>query len=130
MLYAIKQEAGKRSPRGRGDGSNVNVDGKGNVPVDITANVTRDLLQQIEKSGGEVIYYHENFDAIRVNVPLPALERIAESADVRNIRPADRARTNRATPPNAKGGSTPPSSGGAAPPASKSALLEGRRRDD
>lgn len=121
LLYAIKQNAGEAiTSEVESLEIDAGVDAKGNVRVDITAEVTKQLLQQIEKSGGEVIYHNENFNAIRANIPLRELEKIAESADVRNIRPADRARTNRATPPDSGDGPAPPGPGGATTPASKS----------
>lgn len=59
------------------------------VLVDIKANVTAPLLQQIEAMGGTIINKFPKFQAIRAQVPVAQLENLAESSDVISIRSAD-----------------------------------------
>ena len=59
------------------------------VLVDIKANVTAPLLQQIEGMGGTIINKFPKFQSIRAQVPVAQLENIAESSDVISIRSAD-----------------------------------------
>lgn len=65
----------------------------GLVHVDITADVSENLLAAIAAAGGRVESSHAQYQAIRAWMPLLACERIAERPDVRFIRPASRART-------------------------------------
>lgn len=59
------------------------------VLVDIKANVTAQLLQQIEAMGGTIINKFPKSQAIRAQVPVAQLENLAESSDVISIRSAD-----------------------------------------
>ena len=60
----------------------------GRIAVDIDANVTDDLLQQIRQAGGEVVTSVPGFHSIHALVPLDALESLAGSTDVNFIRRA------------------------------------------
>ena len=71
------------------------IDSNGSVLVDISAQVTPELLASIKTLGGEVLSSYEEFKAIQARVPLESLEAIAESEDVKWIGPADQAMTNR-----------------------------------
>ena len=62
----------------------------GRVLLDVAATVDPALLAEVESQGGLVISSHPRFDALRVRLPLSAVEAIASKAAVRFVRPADR----------------------------------------
>ena len=68
--------------------TNVRVDSQGTVLVDIKANVTSSLLQQIVAGGGQVVNSFAQFRAIRARLPLSEVELLASSPDVQFIQPA------------------------------------------
>ncbi|HEY6122908.1 MAG TPA: hypothetical protein VIV66_23335, partial [Pyrinomonadaceae bacterium] len=95
LLYAAKQNRGEAITADLSTLEvNVNVDEKGFVPVDIQANLTRELLKSIVKLGGEIVFSSQQFHSVTARLPLSALEQIAASEDVKFIYPADRARTH------------------------------------
>lgn len=61
----------------------------GTVSVDIKATVTDTLLKRIEALGGIVMSSFPQYQAIRARIPATRLEALADSPDVRFIRPAD-----------------------------------------
>ena len=65
------------------------------VTVDIRADVTPALLARIRALGGTVINSVPKYRAIRAELPLNALERLAALDAVRTIRPADEAVTRK-----------------------------------
>ena len=65
------------------------------VTVDIRADVTPALLARIRALGGTVINSVPKYRAIRAELPLNALERLAALAAVQTIRPADEAVTRK-----------------------------------
>ena len=65
------------------------------VPVDIRADITPAVLVRIRALGGRVINSVPKYRAIRAELPLTALERLAELAEVHFIRPADEAAPSR-----------------------------------
>ena len=67
--------------------------GDGGVLVDITADVTPELLQQITDAGGTVQSSFPALRAIRASLPLDQIEGVAASSAVQTIRPADIAYT-------------------------------------
>lgn len=73
---------------------NVNIGEDGLVPVDIKATVSRDLLDNITKAGGQIIFFSKEFRTINARVPATALETIAAADAVQFIYPADRAITH------------------------------------
>ena len=90
LLYAAKQNRGEKLTNDVTTLEvNVDADEKGFVPVDIQANVTRDLLKLIVKLGGEIIFSSSKFNSVTARVPMQALEQIAASEDVKFIYPAD-----------------------------------------
>ncbi|HUB87008.1 MAG TPA: S8 family serine peptidase [Verrucomicrobiae bacterium] len=56
------------------------------VAVDIDANVTDDLLNQIRQAGGEVVASVPRFHSVRALVPLDALESLASLPEVNSIK--------------------------------------------
>ena len=75
----------------------VDVDRQGAVLVDIRADVTDALLQQIEAVGGTTVNRQDAYRSVRARVPLDQLERLAELPEVGFIKPADLATTNQAS---------------------------------
>ena len=65
------------------------------VTVDIRADVTPAVLAHIRALGGTVINSVPKYRAIRAELPLNALERLAALAAVQTIRPADEAVTRK-----------------------------------
>ena len=72
-------------------GAKIQADGR--VLVDLKANVTEQLLQNIRDAGGEIVSSHPQFHAVRALVPLAQIEILAASPDVNFIRPADECET-------------------------------------
>jgi hypothetical protein len=62
--------------------------------VDITAEVTADVLHEILALGGEVVNSVAQYRAIRARLPIHQLEALAELPEVDSIRPADQAMTH------------------------------------
>ena len=60
----------------------------GYAEVDITADVTDDLLKQISAAGGKVISSHPDSHAIRASLPVSQMEALASLPSVRFIKPA------------------------------------------
>ena len=63
------------------------------VMVDIRADVTSAVLTRIRELGGTVINSVPKYQAIRAQIPLRAVVRLAALDEIRTIRPADEART-------------------------------------
>ena len=72
----------------------VQPDLSGLTRVDISANVSDDLLNQIAALGGSVAFASAQDRMIHATVPLTSLETLAASADVLQIAPTSQARTN------------------------------------
>ncbi len=75
--------------------SSVEIAPDGTTLVDIKADVTADLLSQIEGLGGLIVNSFPQYNAIRARLPLDGLDTLAESPNVGFIRPADQAITNK-----------------------------------
>jgi Subtilase family len=97
ILAAIKASRGEpialNAPAVQPD---VKIDPDGRLLVDIDANVTDQLLKQIEEAGGEVVNSFEQYNAIRARIPLAQAEGLAGSEDVKFINRAAEAKTRRA----------------------------------
>ncbi|HUP03942.1 MAG TPA: hypothetical protein VMU19_08135, partial [Bryobacteraceae bacterium] len=76
----------------------VRPDSRNFVEVDIRATVTSDLLSFIRSLGGEVSTSLPEYRALRARLPLLSVERVAERAEVLQIRPAAQALVNAAGP--------------------------------
>jgi hypothetical protein len=93
LLYALYERRGERARRGTPE-SDVEVDERGRVLVDIRARVSRGLLARVRRLGGEVISTSESYNTIMARFPLERLETLAARGDVRFIGPAAKATTN------------------------------------
>ena len=63
------------------------------VTVDLRAEVTPEVLERIRELGGRVLSSFERYRAIRAELPLSEVERLAAHDAVRSIRTADKAAT-------------------------------------
>jgi hypothetical protein len=101
LLYAAKRERGQPIALGvlvtRGA---VERGADGLVAIDIRADVTSEVLERIEASGGVVVNSVPGLRSVRARLPLDRLEAIAALSEVASIGPADEAMTHRrhATP--------------------------------
>jgi nitrate reductase NapAB chaperone NapD len=68
--------------------ANVNADAKGNLLVDISADVTDELLNKMKKLGANIIYPSKEYHTIRATVNLLTVEEIAQCSEVKFIAPA------------------------------------------
>ena len=94
LLQAIREKAGGKMAEGTFlDPVDVKADLQGNLAVDITADVTPDLLNRIIALGGTIIYPSELYHSIRATINLSMVETIAGYADVKFIGPAIEATT-------------------------------------
>jgi Subtilase family len=88
VLYTARMLAGKAAAPGiAAMDTGVDVDDANNLIVDITANVTGPLLQQLNAAGALVWYSNARFRSIRAVVPSTQIENIASSPDVIFIAP-------------------------------------------
>ncbi|MCY4564372.1 MAG: Ig-like domain-containing protein, partial [Gammaproteobacteria bacterium] len=79
-------------------------DPRGEVEVDIRADVTPELLVRIGELGGELVSAFPGYRAIRAVLPASALEELAESDDVQTLAVAERGVSNRRAPASGHGG--------------------------
>jgi hypothetical protein len=93
LLYALYERRGESRRRGT-PRSDVEVDGRGRVLVDIRARVSKSLLARVRRLGGEVVSTSERYNTIIARFPLARLETLAARGDVRFIGPASKATTN------------------------------------
>jgi hypothetical protein len=88
LLYTMRMLAGKPAAPGVDFlNTGVDLDENNNLIVDITANVTDQLLQQMNAAGALIWYSNRNFHSIRAVVPPSQLESIAALPDVKFIMP-------------------------------------------
>ena len=85
-LYKIKEDRGERIlPDGRLLSTDVQVDSKGMVKVDILGDVTPHLLATIRSLGGEVVLSRGRERLVRARLQLADLETIAGMSEVQTI---------------------------------------------
>ncbi len=95
LLQAIREKQGKKMTDSVDlQPANVNADAKGNLKVDIDANVTDTLLAKIKALGGIIIYPSKQYRTIRAEVNLSMVEKIAAFNEVKFIKPAAVAQLN------------------------------------
>jgi len=73
----------------------VELDAEGRVLVDLRADVSPELREEIERLGGIIVASVPSRSSLRVRLPLAAAETLATDARVRWIRPADPAFTRK-----------------------------------
>ena len=88
VLYTIRMLAGKEAAPGVVSlNTGVDVDDSNNLIVDITANVTGALLQQLHTAGAQIWYSNPRFRSIRAVISSTQIENIAALPDVIFISP-------------------------------------------
>jgi len=92
LLQVVNQQQTKK-PR-QNDLSQVTADPNGDLEVDITAEVTDDLLAKIKKLGGRIIFPSKQYRTLRAVINLSTVKTIADYPEVRFIQPAALAQTN------------------------------------
>ena len=108
LLYALRQQRRQRVAAGVNQlETAVRPKADGRVLVDLRAEVTKELLSFVEAGGGTIVNQHPRFESIRALVPFALVDALSSRAEVRNIRPADEARTN-VGPITSQGDSTHP----------------------
>ena len=93
LLYALYERRGESRRRGTPK-SDVEVDARGRVLVDVRARVTRALLARVRRMGGDIVSSDAGYHTILTRFPLERLETLAARSDVRFIMPAAKATTN------------------------------------
>jgi len=94
LLQASRERRGRQMAVGVNLApARVNADANGRVPVDISADVTDDLIRKIEGLGGKIIYPSSEYRTIRAEINLSAAETIAAYPEVKFIQPAIRSMT-------------------------------------
>jgi hypothetical protein len=100
LLYGLKMHRGQPIARGVPTlRSDIAIAPDGTVLVDINAQVTDAVLRQIKALGGEVLSSFPRYSAIRARLPVTRMETLANLPEVKSIRPADEATTNKLSPP-------------------------------
>ena len=101
LLQALKQQQGKKTGNGiNAEPVDVNADSKGNLEVDITADVTDSLINRIKTAGGLIIYPSKQYHTIRAKINLSMVAKIAAYPEVKFIEPAAVAQLQRPVTPN------------------------------
>jgi Subtilase family/Proprotein convertase P-domain len=101
LIYAAKAQRGEPMTAGgevrtmRSATDAARLDDRGRVLVDIKAVVSRQLLANIERVGGEIKNVSERVGLINALLPLDTLEELAGIPAIKSISPAARAVTNR-----------------------------------
>src|SRR5262249_35786271 len=72
----------------------ITMDAEGKTLVDITAEVTQEVLDEIGALGGEVVSSFAQYHAIRARMPLDQLETLARLPQVQSIQPEEKAMTH------------------------------------
>ena len=93
LLQAVRESRGQRMVVGVPlKPAKVHADTKGNLDVDISADVTDDLIKKIESLGGKIIYPSKEYHTIRATVNLSMIDIISGYPEVKSIEPAVRSR--------------------------------------
>ena len=100
LLQAIKEKNGEKMAPGVDlEPANVNADASGNLEVDISADVTDSLLNNIKKLGGKIIYPSKEYHTIRARINLSVIKTIAAYTSVKFIAPAAQPHNDSITKP-------------------------------
>jgi Subtilase family len=96
LIYELRMDRGQAIANGiRFLETDVHVTDTGRAELDITANVSDVLLDQLRSNGVEIVSSVPEENSIRARVPLDNLEAIAALPDVRFIQPKQDAMTSR-----------------------------------
>ena len=99
IIYTVRMLAGKPVANGVPFlDTGVDLDDNDNIVVDMVANVTDQLLQQLTAAGAQVLYKNAGLRSIRAILPPNQIEGIASSPDVIFISPKQGSATTRIQP--------------------------------
>jgi hypothetical protein len=93
LLYEVKKSRGETIEGVPPLKTGIQVDENGRVLVDVKAKITDGLLQQIQGSGGEIVYSSVKGNTVRAKLPISQVEFLASNNDVAFIEPAAEAAT-------------------------------------
>ncbi len=94
LLQAVREKLGQLMANGvQLEPANVNADHLGNLTVDITADVSDQLLVKIQQLGGNVIFPSAEYQTIRATINLSMVKTIAAYPEVKFIEPAVQSET-------------------------------------
>ena len=89
LLQAIRERAGRKMAEGlRLDPADVRANKNGDLMVDISADVSDELLDKIKALGGKIIYPSKQYHTIRAEVNMSVVETIAAYPQVRFVQAA------------------------------------------
>lgn len=88
VLYTIRMLAGKPAAPGVSYlYTGVDLDTHNNIVVDIVANVTDSLLEQLTASGAQLLYVNRDLRSIRATIPPELIENLAASPEIIFVSP-------------------------------------------
>jgi hypothetical protein len=109
LLQAVREKQGKKMTKGVDlQPASVSSDEKGNLPVDISADVTDQLLKKIANTGAVIIYPSKEYHTIKAEINLLMVEKIAAFPEVKFIAPASVPQLNVPLKPGTDAPITPP----------------------
>ncbi|MEJ7829085.1 MAG: hypothetical protein WKF91_12830, partial [Segetibacter sp.] len=89
LLQAVREKRGRKMAEGVViESPKLLTDDKGNIEVDIRADVSDRLLSEIKTMGGRIIFSSMQFHSIRVEVNVATAEKIAGLSAVKFVQPA------------------------------------------
>jgi uncharacterized repeat protein (TIGR03803 family) len=99
LLYARRQSQGSPMVAGLGRAldrvaQRAAVERNGMVTVDIRAQVTPALLQDVVALGGQILFQSAKYGALRTRIPLARIDELAAHAEVRHVGPKQGFRLN------------------------------------
>ncbi len=95
LLHARSMKNGKAITQGvRTLRSGIRIERDGSTEVDVTANVSRTVLAQIESLGGSIINQYPAHHALRVRINMNEIEHLASFPQIDFIQPAVQMMTN------------------------------------
>ena len=94
LLHALYARRGESAARGTPTETTIEVDADGRTLIDVRAEVTPQLEQQVRALGGTIVSSSETHRSILARFPLERLEELASLPDVRFVLPTARPVTN------------------------------------
>lgn len=98
LLFAGKAARGQRVPALRGvyddATARAGVDAAGMVTVDVKGGITEALKGRVLALGGTIVNAHPEYGALRAQMPIAAVETLAEDAGVKQVVTAERLQLN------------------------------------
>ncbi|HEY2725648.1 MAG TPA: S8 family serine peptidase [Parafilimonas sp.] len=94
LLQAVREKAGQVMAKGvRLEPANVNADNLGNLTVDISTDVSDQLLVKMQALGAKIIFPSAEYHTIRATINLSMIRAIAAYPEVKFIQPAVQSET-------------------------------------